>query len=132
MKRRARLTRTTGLAPRSRSLCPTSSARRAGRAAQAKAYEAAADAEQAWCSACGKAGPVEHSHILSQGQYERHRNNPLNWLQLCRTCHNLFEHKKAAFAHAYPAAWAESLRRMELVDAAAFRFFQLKNETLFL
>jgi hypothetical protein len=75
------------------------------------------------------AGPVEHSHLFPQGHYPEHRSNPLNWLQLGKhcACHRTWENNKAAFATAYPAAWAESLRRMELVDAAAFRFFQLKN-----
>jgi len=115
--------------PRASGLCKESRNRRRAKAAQSKAYAAADDAEQAYCSACGVAGHVEHSHILSQGRYPEHRNNPLNWLQFGKHCgcHTCWENSKRAFAERFPAAYAESLRRMGLIDPAALAFFLLKN-----
>jgi hypothetical protein len=123
--------RTTGLANGGR--LPTASAKgRAEKAEMHKAYAAAPDAGQQWCSACGKAGPVEHSHILSQGNHARHRANPLNWLQFGKWCgcHRLWEDNKAGFAARYPAVFAEKMRRMKLLDAQAYAFFMMKNPTL--
>ena len=95
--------------------------------AQRRAYAQAADAEQCWCSACGKAGPTDHSHILSQGNHDAHRNDERNWLKLCRPCHDLIEHNKAGFAARFPQVYADMVRRMQEVDPAAARFFLSKN-----
>jgi hypothetical protein len=118
--------RTTTLASSGR-LPAISPKQRAADAEKKRAYAAAPDAGQEWCTACGTAGPVEHSHILSQGNHARHRANPLNWLMLCRACHDLYEHKKAAFRRQYPAVWNETLRRMRLLDINAYTAFCQKH-----
>lgn len=77
-------------------------------------------------------GPVEHSHILTQGQHKHLRNNPLNWLVLGSRCgcHRLWENNKRAFAQRYPEAWAEKLRRMKELHPQAYAFFCLKFSAL--
>jgi hypothetical protein len=94
---------------------------------QRKAYAAAAETEDPWCVCCGRPGSTDHSHLYSQGRFPEHRNNPLNWLLKCRQHHELFENNKPGFAAQFPAVWAEILRRLPLIDAAAFAEFQLKN-----
>lgn len=96
-------------------------------AAQRRAYDAAPDAGQGWCSVCGAIGETDHSHLFSQKAYPRHRNNHLNWLRMCRGCHDLFEHQKHAFASHYPTAWQQILGRMQQLDSVAYEQFRLKN-----
>lgn len=107
----------------SKSLC-------AQKRAQRRAYAAADDAEQAWCSACGKPGPTDHAHLFTQGRWEQHRNTAQNWKRLCRKCHRLQEDNKAAFATQYPQLWAEMLAQMQAVDPQAFAQFGLNNSHL--
>lgn len=96
--------------------------------AQRRAYAAAPDAGQAYCSACGVSGQrLEHSHLLTQKQHPEHRCNPLNWLLKCPDCHALFEHNKRRFAAYYPAAWLLILLRIEQLDPLAYEHFRLKN-----
>ena len=116
--------------PRTKGLCKQSRDRRRAQAAQAKAYAAADDAEQAWCSACGKPGPTDHAHLFTQGRWEQHRNTAQNWKRLCRGCHALQEDKKAVFAAKYPKLWAEMVEQMQQVDPQAFAEFELKNAHL--
>lgn len=97
---------------------------------QRRAYQAAAETEAPWCVCCGDPAAPEHSHLFSQGRWQQHRSNPLNWLLKCRACHSLFEDNKAGFAARYPVVWVEVLRRMRLVDAAAFAEFEMKHSDL--
>lgn len=101
--------------------------RAALRREQAKAYAAADDAEQQWCSACGRPGPTDHAHLFTQGRWEQHRNTAQNWKRLCRACHTLQEDKKAVFAAKYPELWAEMVEQMREVDPQAFAEFELNN-----
>jgi len=117
------LTRTGPLSRRSPGLCAT-------KRAQRKAYKEAAETEDPWCVCCGRPGSTDHSHLFPQGRFPQHRNNPLNWLKKCRACHRLFEDNKAAFAVRFPAVWVDILRRMQLIDAAAFAEFEMKYSTL--
>lgn len=112
---------------RKKGLCAQSRAARRQATAQRRAYQAAGDAEQAFCSACGKAGPVEHSHLFSQKAYPEYRNTALNWMICCRACHELFEHKKADFACQYPRAWQQALEQMKQVDYKAYCFFRMRH-----
>lgn len=122
LQRKTYLARGPGPARTTR-LAPVSKKHRAGQQVQREAYAAADDAGAEWCAVCGRAGAVEHSHLFSQHLHEAHRNNPLNWLQSCRACHDLFEHHKPKFAKVWPAAWAEIIRRMQLVDLQAYDFY---------
>ena len=128
-RRPCSLTRTTPLPRRTAPLARTSGRHRAERGRQGVAYGAEPPAE--WCAACGGSGPLEHSHILTQGQHPKHRNNPLNWLMLCRSCHDTWEHNKARFKQLYPLAFAEKVRRMEWIDRQAAAFFKMKFPSLF-
>jgi hypothetical protein len=94
-------------------------------AAQKEAYATAEDAAAEWCAVCGKPGPVEHSHLYPQGMYKRHRNNPLNWLQVGKWCgcHTLFEHNKPLFAKKFKKAWALIIDRMRAIDLKAYDFY---------
>lgn len=121
------LPRKTGLPPRQKPMRRASKGLCAQKRAQRRAYAAAPDADQVTCSACHYCRPLEHSHILPQGRYPEHRNNPLNWLLLCSDCHRMWENNKLMFSHRWPEAYAEKLRRMGLVDAQAHAFFLLKN-----
>lgn len=116
--------------PRASGLCKESRSRRRAKAAQSKAYAAADDAEQAWCSACGKSGPTDHAHLFTQGRWEAHRNTSQNWKRLCRTCHSLQEDNKGAFAAKFPQLWLEMVGQMQEVDPKAFAEFTLKNAHL--
>jgi hypothetical protein len=115
---------------RKKGICKQSRDNRRQKAAQHKAYAAADDAEQAWCSACGKPGPTDHAHLFTQGRWEQHRNTPLNWVRLCRKCHRLQEDNKNVFAAEYPQIWAQMVKQMEAVDPQALKEFGLKNSHL--
>jgi hypothetical protein len=102
----------------SKGLCAT-------KRAQIRAYKAAADAEQCWCSICGKPGAVERSHHYPQGNYPEHRNDERNWLVMGKYCgcHRLFEDHKHAFAAKWPAEWAGIVHQMQLIDLKSYRFY---------
>jgi hypothetical protein len=97
--------------------------------AQRRAY-AVVDSESSTCFACGRWGALDHSHLFPQGQNPHLRAHPLNIVRECRACHELFEHRKADYARAYPLAFAEKLRRMQALDPQRYAFFCLKNPTL--
>lgn len=97
------------------------------KAEQRKVYAALDAGRDRECEVCHTPNNLDHSHCWPQGNYPEHRNNPLNILDLCRTHHDLFEHHKADFAREYPVVYAETLRRMELVDPQAFQFYLSKN-----
>lgn len=119
------------MAPRKNHLALACSTHRAGRVEQARAYGAEPPAE--WCAACGRSGlKLDHSHTLSQKQHPQHKNNPLNWLMLCRACHECWENNKAQFQQRYPVAFAEKARRMEWIDRQAAAFFKVKFQPLFI
>jgi hypothetical protein len=130
LRRYTELARGTGLRPGG-PLKKKSAKKAAADKEQRAAYAAAEDAEQCWCSVCGKAGPVEHSHLYSQHLYEEHKNNPLNWLQSCRKCHDEYEFKRPLFAKKWPQAWAEIIRRMQLIDPKAYDFYAAKTPELY-
>ncbi len=115
---------------RKKRLCAQSRDRRREKAAQAKAYAAADDAEQGWCSCCGRPGETDHSHHFTQGGHKGLANDQRNWLKLCREHHRLFEDKKAAFAAEFPDCWRKILTAMREVDAGAYARFALKNDHL--
>lgn len=121
MKRTARLTRRKRM-PRQ------SPKRRAAKLTQASAYDAADDAEQCWCSVCGKPGPTEHSHHLSQHHYPEHANDQRNWLVMGKYCgcHDFYENNRRAFAAAYPKLWRTILAAVRAVDETAYRAFRLR------
>lgn len=121
MKRTALPTRAAPLRRASKGLCAT-------KRAQRRVYAAAGEAS---CAACGTSYGLENSHHFPQGRYPQHRNDPRNFWPECRQCHELFEHSKAKYAAAFPEAWAEKWRLMQLIDPAAACFFQMKNPTLF-
>jgi hypothetical protein len=129
MLRRTKLKRTAPMPHRTHKIANSSPTHRAGRAAQGRAYAAEPAAE--WCAACGCNEPLDHSHILSQKQHPKHRNNPLNWLMLCRSCHRCWEDNKGRFKLLYPLAFAEKVRRMEAIDCQAAAFFKMKFQSLF-
>ncbi len=105
---------------------------RRSRSPQRAAYREVDEASGGYCLACGTSYGLEHSHILTQGRYQLHKANPLNIVMLCgRVCHPLWEHNKSGFAHRFPEAFAEKLRRMQLIDRQAYAFFMMKNPTLF-
>jgi cytochrome c553 len=122
LQRRTSLARTSTLA-RGGPLRKKSKGKAAADRVQHAAYAAADDAEQEWCSVCGKAGPVEHSHLYSQHLHEQHKNNPLNWLQSCRRCHEEYENKRPLFAKKWPKAWALIIERMRAIDLKAYDFY---------
>lgn len=82
---------------------------------------------ESYCYACGSSRELTRSHILTQKQHPKQAANPLNVLTLCWPCHSTWENNKARFARDYPEAWAETLRRMQLVDPQAHAFFRLKH-----
>lgn len=129
LKRKTPLARTAGPKPTT-GLCRQSRTNRRAKAAQRKAYAEADDAEQAWCSACGKPGPTDHAHLFTQGRWEAHRNTSQNWKRLCRACHSLQEDNKGAFAARFPQLWLEMVGQMQEVDPQAFAEFTLKNAHL--
>lgn len=105
---------------------------KAAKAAQRAVYAGIAQqVEVKRCLACRTTYGLQHSHILTQGNHQHQRANPLNIVYLCSDlsngCHTLWEHHKAEFARRYPHAYAEKLRRMALIDPAATRFFLRKN-----
>ncbi len=126
LRRYTPLARTTGPA-RKQPLAQQSKKGRAGKAAQRQAYAAADDAEQCWCSACGRAGATDHSHHFTQGRHKLLANDQRNWIRLCRADHELFEHNKRAFAARYPQVWQQILSQMQQVNPQAHAFFRMKN-----
>lgn len=119
--------RTGDLGPRRQPLARQSPAAKRQQSAQRRAYAAAGDVEQDWCTACGKPGATDHCHLLTQKQYPQHRNDERNWIRACRRCHELFEHNKPAFAAAYPVVWAYIQTRIADIDQEALAAFRLKN-----
>lgn len=121
------LRRYTGLTRTGR-LPPVSKKQAKQKREQGKAYATATDADQEECCCCRRVRPLQHSHLLTQGNHKQHRNNPLNWLMKCGECHSLFEHQKARFARTFPAIWQLIQERILLVGGPqALAFFQLKN-----
>lgn len=113
-------------------LKPVSEKQKASNAAQRVTYAGMAEqTDIRRCLACNTAYHLQHSHILTQGNHKHQRANPLNIVYLCgdlsNGCHRLWEDHKAAFALRYPAAYAEKVRRMWLIDPARTRFFLSKN-----
>lgn len=132
LQRKTELARTSTLA-RGGPLKRKSKSKAAADRAQHAAYAAADDAGQEWCSVCGRAGPVEHSHHYPQGNYPEHANNPLNWLQLGKwcDCHRIYEHNKALFAKKWPDVWALIIGRMRAIDPKAYDFYAATNPLLY-
>lgn len=109
-------------------LAKVSKSQAAKKRQQFKAYDAMAESTPHYCFTCGGNGPLNHSHILTQGRHDHLKNHPLNILYECQfTCHTLYEHDKRKYALTYPDKWAEKLRRMQLLDSNAYAFFLMKN-----
>ncbi len=130
MLRRTPPARTAG-PKRKKGLAPCSRERRAQQQVQRVAYAGAEDAGQCWCSACGCPNDLQHAHLYTQKLYPQHRANKLNWLVLCGDCHRCQENNKPLFAKKYPEAWAEIIRRMQLVDLKAYEFYAATTPELY-
>jgi hypothetical protein len=55
------------------------------------------------CAACGKGGVIELAHMESRGANPARKDDPTNWVPLCRTCHSE-QHTKGVkiFLRSYP------------------------------
>lgn len=129
-RRSSGLSRTTPLPRRTAPLARASGGCRAERGRQGVAYRIVDEAAEAGCLACGCAGPLDHSHCLTQKQWPAHRNNPVNIHLECRRCHEKWENNKHAYARQYPAAWAAKMAVMQQLEPSYYAFFRMKNPTL--
>jgi hypothetical protein len=102
-------------------LAPVSTGHAAVLREKKKAY-AVVDKEQPHhCVSCGGTEMLTHSHVLPEGNFKRHRNNPDNILLECQKCHQVWEHNKRE-AHRLHASWD---RKMAIIEQLEPQYLEL-------
>ena len=82
------------------------------------------------CVSCGSTFNLTPSHILTQHQFEKHRNNERNMLVECGECHWTWENDKG-MAKQLHASWKLKMQIWEELEPADFMRFKLANPALF-
>jgi hypothetical protein len=111
-------------------LKPVSDKRAKKLVSRAKAYKQVKE-EQPCCACCGSRWRLTPSHVLSQGQFGRHMDNPCNLITLCQVDHNLWEHYKDKFAVMFPDVWNEKMKIMQELEPQEFERFKANHPNLF-